>query len=139
MKHVFILSVVCLVALSCSTQKAAKSGGAYNGSTAIVSSNNMPQSTNGEPFDIVIKSTDENYGTAKDPIKVGGALESKGPLNERRFLNALAGPNGEEITYKRQGACCPFETPNSSFGGMLDVYAITWEGQTTPLKLYINM
>jgi hypothetical protein len=99
----------------------------------------MVQPTNGVAFVITEKSTDANYGTSKKPIKVGGDTDSEGPLNERRFLNALAGPNGEEISYNRQGSCCPFDTPKSSFGGMLDVYVITWKGQDKPMKLYISM
>ena len=79
-------------------------------------------------FKITKFTKDKTYGYTEDnPIKVGGGME--GPLNEQRFLNALAGPNGEKVTYKRQGSCCPFKTPNAVFGdsGMLDMYEVIIE------------
>lgn len=86
-------------------------------------------------------SDDTTYGyTQGNAIKVGGAKEQQGPVNERRFLNALAGPNGEEISYARAGSCCGFKTKNSPFdGGLLDVYWVTIEGSADTLRLYINM
>lgn len=83
-------------------------------------------------------STDKTYGYSQNnPIKVGGV----DPTNERRFLNALLGPNGEEITYLRGGSCCPFETPNGFVNnmGMLDIYRVTMKGSKDTLALYINM
>lgn len=86
-------------------------------------------------------SSDHSYGyTEKNPIKVGGSDKSEGPLNERRFLNALAGPLGEQISYERVGSCCAFKTKNGFMGqGLLDQYKIEWEGQKEPLYLYLNM
>ena len=83
--------------------------------------------------------TDASYGyTEKNPIKVGGF--SNGPANERSYLNSLSGPNGETINYERTGSCCAFETKNSPFGGgMLDVYAVTYEGKKDTVVLYLNM
>src|SRR5690554_85077 len=44
-------------------------------------------------------SKDKTYGLSeKNPIRVGGVDKNEGPVNERRFLNALAGPNGEKIS-----------------------------------------
>lgn len=93
-------------------------------------------------FLITETTDDRSYGYNKsNPIKVGGANDSSGPLNERRFLNALTGPNGETIIYERGGSCCAFKTPNGPFGnsGMLDRYEITWLGATDTLDIYINM
>lgn len=83
--------------------------------------------------------TDSTYGHSKEnPIKVGG--NSNGPANERNYLNSLSGPNGEQVTYKRSGSCCHFETKNSSLGmGMLDIYRVTYEGKKDTVSLYINM
>lgn len=85
-------------------------------------------------------STDKTYGyTEENPIRVGGALDN-GPLNERRFLNALAGPDGQEITYTRSGSCCPFKSPNGIQGtGLLDTYEISIKGISKKRTLYINM
>jgi len=82
--------------------------------------------------------TDATYGYSKDnPVKVGGV--DSGPANERKYLNNLTGPNGEPVTFHRNGSCCAFETSNSSFGGMLDIYSVTYEGKGDTIKLYINM
>lgn len=85
-------------------------------------------------------STDKTYGyTEGNPIRVGGALDN-GPLNERRFLNALAGPDGQDISYIRTGSCCPFKTPNGIKGtGLLDRYEITIKGMSKKKILYFNM
>ncbi|MHB1278489.1 MAG: 2-dehydro-3-deoxyphosphooctonate aldolase [Bacteroidia bacterium] len=85
-------------------------------------------------------STDKSYGyTEENPIRVGGALDN-GPLNERRFLNALAGPDGQDITYTRTGSCCPFKSPNGIRGtGLLDRYEISIKGMSKKRILYINM
>lgn len=91
-------------------------------------------------FKITKFARDKTYGYTEDnPIKVGGGME--GPLNEQRFLNALAGPNGEKVSYKRQGSCCPFKTQNAVFGdsGMLDMYEISIEGMFQKIILYLNM
>lgn len=85
--------------------------------------------------------TDKTYGFDKsNPIKVGGSRESLGPRNERRFLNALLGPNGEKVTYYRTGSCCSFKTPNGMNNlGLLDRYKVTWNGSSDTLHIYINM
>ena len=94
---------------------------------------------NDQMFRIKKYTTDETYGyTEKNPIMVGG--KDGGPKNERRFLNALTGPKGEPISYKRLGSCCFFSTKNGGFGsGLLDKYEITYEGLESPIILYINM
>jgi len=61
-------------------------------------------------------------------------------LNSARFLNALAGPKGEKITFTKLESCCPFPTKSTEMGaGFLDVYELTWEGQSKPIKLYLNI
>ncbi|WJJ97868.1 2-dehydro-3-deoxyphosphooctonate aldolase [Algibacter luteus] len=88
-------------------------------------------------------STDKTYGLSpKNPVEVGGAKYSEGPINERRFLNALAGPNGEEISYFRAGSCCAVKSNNDPFGFgsvMLDDYRVTWENSKDTISIYINM
>lgn len=92
------------------------------------------------PITISSISTDNSYGSAQNPILVGGVSDSQGPANERRYLDLLAGPNGEKITYTRTKSCCPFSTENSAMGeGLLDIYAISYDGLETPIELYINM
>lgn len=94
-------------------------------------------------FTLTEISTDKTYGLSnKNPVQVGGVAKKEGPLNERRFLNALAGPNGEEVSYYRSGSCCPVKSKNDPFGlgsVMLDNYRVTWKGSKDTLSIYINM
>jgi hypothetical protein len=86
--------------------------------------------------------TDKTYGyTEKNAVKVGGNSDSNGPKNERRFLNALLGPNGEQVTYFRAGSCCHFKTPNGMIDnmGLLDQYRVSWVGSKDTVNLYLNM
>lgn len=84
---------------------------------------------------------DKTYGYDQlNPIKVGGANDQSGPLNERRFLNALFGPNNKKMTYFRAGSCCMFKTPNGFNNiGLLDQYRLTEIGSKDTLDIYINM
>lgn len=109
------------------------------------SSSKQSQSANraspGGTFKITEIATDETYGyTEANPVKVGGQIEN-GAANERKFLNSLTGPNGEELQYHRLGSCCPFKTPNGLIGGqgLLDKYEVTYAGLSKPILIYINM
>ncbi|MGJ3234157.1 hypothetical protein [Marivirga sp.] len=86
-------------------------------------------------------SEDPSYGyTKRNPIEVGGVDKKEGPVNERRFLNALAEPNGEKITYFRAGSCCSFKSKNGFMGmGLLDNYRVSWIGSKDTVSIYINM
>lgn len=87
-------------------------------------------------------STDKTYGLSpKNPVEVGGVDKNVGPLNERRYLNALAGPNGETVSYYRAGSCCAIPSEKAIFGDkvLLDNYRVTWEGSKDTVSIYINM
>ncbi|WP_268223352.1 2-dehydro-3-deoxyphosphooctonate aldolase [Sinomicrobium oceani] len=86
-------------------------------------------------------SEDPDYGlTPEKPVEVGGVKEKEGPLNERRFLNALAGPEGQQISYYRAGSCCAVKSKNGFMGmAMLDNYRVSWEGASDTVSIYINM
>lgn len=92
-------------------------------------------------FLIAAFSKDKKYGYDKDyPINIFYLNTKNDTINQPRFLNALAGPNGEKITYKKLESCCPFPTKRFETGaGLLDVYEIYWEGQEKPIKLYLNI
>jgi hypothetical protein len=105
-----------------------------------VAGRGYPYGTTGarEPLPLTERSSDPTYGrTSSNPIRVGG--DGNGSHREQRYLSSLRGPAGQSITYERSGSCCGFETPNSELGGMLDVYAITYTGQSEPITLYLNM
>jgi hypothetical protein len=91
-------------------------------------------------FIITKNATDKKYGYDEDyPINVGFTSLEDGENNQNRFLNALAGPNGEKIKYEKKDACCPFPTKKTEMGaGVIDIFEITWEGQKKPILLYIN-
>ena len=95
------------------------------------------------PFELVGISNDDTYGySAENPIQVGGVDRDEGPLNERKYLDMLAGPNGEKISYVRARSCCPIKSDNDPFGFgsvMLDEYHVTWEGTEDAVSIYINM
>lgn len=97
--------------------------------------------TTSNTFVITQYSKDAKYGYDKDyPINVFFRNTTEMDANQQRFLKALAGPKGEKITYKKTESCCPFPTKKSELGaGFLDVYEISWEGQKTPIKLYLNI
>lgn len=94
-------------------------------------------------FELTEISIDPTYGLSENnPIQVGGVDKGEGPLNERRFLNALAGPNGEEVTYFRAGSCCPTKSKKDPLGFgsvLLDNYRVTWKGSEDTVSIYINM
>src|SRR4051794_1574718 len=84
------------------------------------------------------ESADYGY-SEKVPVAVGGGF-SEGGHNVYRYLNALAGPQGQIIHYTRVGTCCAFKTPDARFDGtgLLEVYEVTYEGLPKPNRLYFN-
>jgi len=101
----------------------------------------IPKLAADNTFVITSYSQDKKYGYDNDyPINVFYKDTKSEVLNQQRFLNALAGPNGESISYTKVETCCPFPTKRNAIGaGFLDVYELKWEGQKTPLKIYLNM
>ena len=92
-------------------------------------------------FVITAFSTDKKYGYDPDyPINIFFQNTRYETINQERFLNALAGPKGEKITFLKLESCCPFPTKRTDLGaGLLDVYELKWEGQKKPVKLYLNI
>lgn len=87
---------------------------------------------------------DRSYGwSPTNPVRLGGfdarAPDRGGDERQVLFLNSLWGPGGETLFYERIGTCCPFQL----FGGlldkgMLDVYALSWDGLSSPKHLYLD-
>lgn len=97
--------------------------------------------TKDNTFVITEYSNDKKYGYNKDyPINIFFRTTRDETVNQKRFLDALAGPKGEKISYTKLESCCPFPSKRSDTGaGLLDVYEITWLGQKKPVLLYINI
>lgn len=87
---------------------------------------------------------EEEYGwTARKPIGLGGYYSEipgeTGFDRQQQYLNSLWGPEGEIIFYEKIGTCCPFDLFGAPLDkGILDVYALTWEGQAEPKHLYMD-
>ncbi len=91
------------------------------------------------PMSLNKAATDSKYGfSEKKPVMVQGGF-GEGGHNVYRFLNALRGPKGEVVHYRRIGTCCEFKTKKSPFGGkeLLEVYEVSYDG-FMPKRLYFN-
>lgn len=101
----------------------------------------IPKLTKDNTFIITEYSKDPKYGYHQDyPINLFYRNTINETINQQRFLNALAGPNGELLSFKKLESCCPFPTKRSEMGaGFLEVYEVTWEGLQKPIRLYLNI
>lgn len=129
-----LLTVFVFSMYSCKTAENAVKGGDDR--------TNEVEMLNNSTYFLTEYASDENYGFSKElPVKVGGIKENEGPVNERRYLNALLSNEGSELRFFRSGSCCAFTTPNGLIGntGLLDVYKLYLEGSTDTTILYFNM
>jgi len=126
--------IACCILAGCSSSK--KAAGQKNVPPATVHHEMLDENT----FKLTGISEDDTYGySEKNAICVAGGFES-GPRNERSYLNALIGPNGESISYQRLGSCCAIKSSNSPMGmAMLDIYEVKYDGIEKPVRLYLNM
>ena len=101
----------------------------------------MPALSKDKTFIITEISRDKKFGYDEDyPVNLGFLPLTTGELSVQRYFGALAGPDGQKITYTKVESCCPFPTKKFDAGaGILDVYEVTWEGLTTPKHIYINI
>ena len=101
----------------------------------------IPRLESNNTFVITEYSKNQKYGYEKEyPINIFYSNTKNETINQQRYLNALAGPKGEKITYTKLESCCPFPTKRSEMGaGFLDVYELKWEGQQNPVTLYLNI
>lgn len=126
--------LLCIMLLiSCVSTKSTIKNIDDNAPDLVLTKNNV--------FQITEYSKDPKYGYDKDyPINIFYKNTKNDSINQPRFLNALAGPNGEKIFYKKLENCCPFPSKRSEFGAaLLEVYEVKWIGQKNPIKLYINI
>jgi hypothetical protein len=133
MKKIVFLIVLVIAMTSCGSIKSTLKNVDDTAPNLTLTKNNT--------FLITKFSTDKKYGYQKDyPINIFYRNTVDQKSNEERFLNALAGPKGEKITYTKLESCCPFPTKRSDMGaGLLDVYELKWEGQNKPILLYLNI
>lgn len=133
MKLKFItLSLLSLLILSCVSTKSTLKNVDDNAP--------IPQLSAQNTFVIKEYSKDKKYGYDADyPVNVYYRSAKQDSINQLRYLDALAGPKGEKLSYKKVETCCPYPTKKNEMGaGFLDVYEITWQGNQSPIKLYLN-
>jgi hypothetical protein len=133
MKKIIFFIFILITSVSCISTKSTLQNVDDNAPILQLSRNNT--------FVITEYSKDAKYGYDKDyPVNIFYRNTKDQSINQGRFLHALAGPNGENITFKKLESCCPFPNKRSEMGaGFLDVYDITWEGQKKPIILYVNI
>nr|WP_314839859.1 2-dehydro-3-deoxyphosphooctonate aldolase [uncultured Flavobacterium sp.] len=133
MKNTLVIFILFITLSGCTSTK----------STLQNTDDNAPdlQLTQKNTFIITEYSTDKKYGYNKDyPINIFFSNTNNETINQERFINALAGPKGEKITFTKLESCCPFPTKRSEMGaGLLDVFELKWDGQKTPVLLYLNI
>ena len=133
MKKAILFVTLLLLSASCVSAKSTLKNVDDNAPNLVLSKDNT--------FVITEYSKDKKYGYDADyPINLFFQNTRNEKLNQERFLNALAGPKGEKITYTKLESCCPFPTKRTDLGaGFLDVYELKWDGQKKPIKLYLNI
>lgn len=92
-------------------------------------------------FIITETSIDKKYGYNQDyPVNLGFLPISSAEINVKRYFGALAGPDGQAITYTKVDSCCPFPSKKNEMGaGIIDVYEVTWQGLLKPVRIHINL
>ena len=86
--------------------------------------------------EVTDKAPNKEYALiGKIPAKVGGQSVEK----QRRYISSLAGPNGEELIFRRTGSCCPYPSINGTLGtALVDIFEVTYNGLIEPVFLYIS-
>jgi hypothetical protein len=133
MKKFFLLIIICASQIACISTKSTLKNVDDAAPNLTLTKNNT--------FVITEISKDPKYGYDKDyPINIYYQNSTDNELNPMRLFDALTGPNGEKLVYKKLTRCCPFPSKRIETGaGLLDLYEVTWQGNTTPKKLYINI
>ena len=133
MKKTVLFVALLIVTASCVSTKSTLKNVDNNAPIPVLSKDNT--------FVITQFSTDKRYGYDKDyPINIFFRTSKDESINQQRYLNALAGPKGEKLTYTKLESCCPFPSTKSDMGaGFLDVYEVKWESQKKPVLLYLNI
>jgi len=132
-KSFSLLLLLLIVIVSCASTKSTLKNVDDSAPVLTLSQNNT--------FIITEYSKDKKYGYDQDyPINIFYRNTKDDSINQQRFLNALAGPKGEKITYTKLESCCPFPSKRTELGaGFLDVYELKWDGQKKPILLYLNI
>ena len=106
MKKSILYITMLLSITACTSTKSTLQNTDDNAPDLLLSANNT--------FVIQHYSTDKKYGYDKDyPVNIFFNNTANETINQERFLNALAGPKGEKISFTKLESCCPFPTKRS--------------------------
>jgi len=132
-KSFILLLFVGILSVSCISTKSTLKNVDDNAPEPVLTKNGW--------FLITEYAKDKKYGYDKNyPINLFYKSVADEDINPKRFLDALTGPKGETISYKKLESCCPFPTKRGESGaGFLDIYEVTYPGLKKPLKLYFNI
>jgi hypothetical protein len=130
--QLILFSVVVLLFSAC---------GSIKSSIKNIDNNVVKPGLKDNHFVITEYSSDKKYGYNKDyPINLGFETEKASQKNVAYYFDALLGKKGEKFTYEKVESCCPFPTKRNAIGaGSLDIYEITFEGNSKKIRLYINL
>jgi hypothetical protein len=93
----------------------------------------MPSTLNRSVVPQCAAATSDAYGHDRaTPVQVGGGA-MYGPSRERSYLDALRGPEGQPVRYRRTGSL-----PAPDGVTILDAYETTYDGLEKPITLYID-
>ncbi|HJR59931.1 MAG TPA: hypothetical protein VJ813_11045 [Vicinamibacterales bacterium] len=100
--------------------------------TALLGSQVEPPPSQGAPQPACAVATDELYAYTKEQaVQVGGS-PLYGASRQRKYLDALRGPEGQKVQYRRIGQ---FRAPD---GTILDGYEVAYEGLEKPVTLFLD-
>jgi len=132
-KSLLLIAFISMLSVSCISTKSTLKNVDDNAPEPVLTKDGW--------FLITEYAKDKKYGFDKNyPINIFYKSVADEDINPKRFLNALTGPKGETITYKKLESCCPFPSKRGDSGaGFLDIYEINYSGLKKPLKLYFNI
>lgn len=132
-KSLLLIAFILMLSVSCISTKSTLKNVDDNAPEPVLTKDGW--------FLITEYAKDKKYGFDKNyPINIFYKSVADEDINPKRFLNALTGPKGETITYKKLESCCPFPSKRGDSGaGFLDIYEINYSGLKKPLKLYFNI
>lgn len=132
-KSLLLLAFISIFAVSCISTKSTLKNVDDNAPEPVLTKKGW--------FLITEYAKDKKYGYDKNyPINIFYKSVTDEDINPKRFLDALTGPKGEAINYKKLESCCPFPSKRGESGaGFLDIYEINYSGLKKPLKLYFNI
>jgi hypothetical protein len=146
-RYFLIIGITVISLLSCSK----KLRRYYNKRNTIEKYDQLNDST------LLIRkiSANSSFGFSEEaPVMLGIIDVHKASENIIKFLNALEGPNGETIEFKRLKPCCPFKTKNFTYNvpyfnieydhkrGMLEKFVVSYPdslGKMYSTILFFNL